>query len=736
MMLDHVEHLLCTRQALRPMPIEEAPRLAATDALRRNLLWSLGLSPFPRRTPLCARSVGRVHRQGYTVEKIIFQPRPGFTVPGHLYLPTDAPRPLPGILYASGHFVEHGIMYPDSQLCCIALAKLGFAVFAYEAMGQGERGPHWEAFRQTHLPTLLDSKRIQAFLADIEHESTGRRWLAWAWHALQGEHGQLAPRLVGLSQEGLMVWESIRALDYMCTREEIDATRLGMIGASGGGQNTYFTAGLDERVRAAASVCCLPSLTGQVRLSRGTNWWGGGDWCDQIPSHLTYGEFADDGALILPRPLLFVVGRHDDGFPIEEARSEYHRLASLYTPLAPGRLALAEVDGPHGISKPMREAAYGWFARWLQGDGDGSPISEPPSDPEPPDSSEMRCLPDRGAVSSVPALIELTDRLALAHATRRKREQRRLNRAHLSRNLVDGIRSVLGPEPKGDSQVEEIAQIVRSDIEARLLAHRTDPDITAFTTIVRPAHHRGSRPLTLIVHEGDWGALWNERWVSMLLSCGSDVAIADVRGTGPGALRTARPEDTLQALKEILLHEDHHGRSFVTDFEITSAYLILGRTLLGERVWDLLRMVDFLSSGAYRPTAITCLGIGHGGLVALFAAALDQRIEAAATWRAPASFRSLVVKDPVFPPSAFPFGVLRHFDLPEITATLAPRLVVIANARDGQGNTVASDSIEAAYKHTRQVYHALTRPERCHILTGPPTATRETICRLLATPDE
>jgi dienelactone hydrolase len=732
MMLDHVDHLLITRKPLPRIRLEGTKRATVVRALRRKLLQSLGLSPFPPRSPLRARCVGRVQRQGYTVDKVIFHPRAGFTVPGHLYLPTDVPRPLPGVLYASGHFVEHGIMYPDSQLCCMALTRLGFAVFAYEAIGQGERGPHWEEFGQKQLPALVNSERIQAFLEQIGDEGTGRRWLAWAWHALQGEHGQLPPRLVGLSQEGLMVWESIRALDYMCSREEIDATRLGMVGASGGGQNAYYTAALDERVRAAVSVCCLPSLVDQIRLSRGTNWWGGGDCCDQIPSHLTYAEFADVGALVLPRPLLFVLGQQDDGFPIDAARDEYSRLASFYDPLAPGCLRLAEVGGPHGISTPMREAVSGWFARWLQGRGDGSSISEPALSPEPPDSAEMRCFPDEGSVSSRPALLRLTDHLASRRAAGRRREERETGQTCPRRDLLDQIRYVLGPESSGEPHTERIVRVTGSGMEGELITLKMDGDVRVFVSGIRAAGSRGGQPLILIVHDGDWGSMWDDGWIEMLSARECDVAVLDLRGLGPDRLRTSRPPDTLQALEEIVLHQDHGGRAFVTDFEISSAYLILGRTLLGERVWDLRRCVDSFRSGESGSTGIKCLGIGHGGLVALFAAALDSRIEGVATWGAPASFRSLIMEDPVYPPSVFLFDVLRRFDLPELTAAIAPRSTIIANACDGRGQALSDEQVLEAYQCAREAYCRLGMPELFHILAGASAENRSKVCDWLA----
>lgn len=727
MLLDHVERLLQERPPLPPVPLAQGARAKRTRALGRNVRRSLGLLPWPRRSALRAHCVGRVERLGYTVDKILFHPRPGFTVPAHLYLPTNVPRPLPGILYASGHAVEEGMLLEETQRCCIALARLGFAVLAYEAMGQGERFPDWRSFAECYVPALERSERLQGFLASLGSEAAKRHWLAWAWHCLLGEHGQLAPLLVGLSQEGLMVWESIRALDYLCTRPEVDPARLGMMGASGGGQNTYYTAALDERVRAAVVITYLPSLPQQIRTSRGNNWWGGGDLCDQVPLHLTYAEFADVGALVLPRPLLFVAGRGDDGFPIQAARDEYQRLAILYDAMAPGRLRLTEVDGPHGMSQPMREAAYGWLVRWLHGRGNGSWIPEPGADPEPLRSSCMRCLSSPREASSRSAVQQLSIRLAAAWRRRREADGTGLADENRRQSLARQIRDVLGPEPEGRLVLEKASRLGSC---GELLTLRAGPEIRVLATMVRAHARSAGRPLALIVHDGGWRSAWDDGWVQQLNGIGSDVVILDTRGTGPSRLRGGYPANRTHALEEILLHQGPDG-AFVTDFEITSAYLMLGRTLLGERVWDVRRFIDWIAAQPSPPASISCLGLGQGGLVAALAAVLDDRISAAGIWHGPASFHSLIVQDPAWPPSSFPFGVLKHCDLPEIAALIAPRWLTVANPRNGQAGPITGEEAARVYRSTSATYQALGEPEGFQVLLGSADETRRGLCARL-----
>ncbi len=694
-LLDHIEVLLSGGESLAPVPVNAPERQVALRSLRRHIRRSLGLLPFPRRGKLGARTVGRLRRDGYVIEKVVFHPHPGLAVPAHLYMPELILPPLPGVLYASGHFVEDGILHPESQACCIALAKLGFAVLAYEAMGQGERGPAWEEFRRVWLPELQRSRRLVPFRESRPDPVVQRKWMAWAWHCVQGEHALVAPMLVGWSQLGWMVWESVRALDYLCSRPEVDASRLGIVGVSGGGQNAYYTAALDPRPQAVVSVCYPANLSQQIRMARGNNWWGGGDLCDQVPQHLTYAEYADVGALILPRPLLWVAARDDDGFPIDAARSEFRRLAALYGAVAPDRLHWTDVPGPHGLSQPMREAAYGWLVRWLQQRGDGNPSPEPELSLEPPDSSDLRCLGPDDIRSSRPALMRLSVQRAARY--RKARQIRPMTPAQCVRR----VQQVLGTPASGVLQVEHTALATSAGIQGRLLRLGTGTRVRLFATELRSA---GSpdRQLCLLLPGDGWDKVWDEGWVDTLLGRGCALAILDVRGCGPGSLRTARPANRLRALEEILLAQDQHGEAFVTDFEVSSAYWMLGRTLLGERVGDVRGFLDWFAGQCSDLASVSCIGMGSGGVVALLAAALDQRLQTVATCGSPASFEAMLVEEPALPPSSFLFDVLRQFDLPDVLMAIAPRRVTLANPCDGHGKRLSSDEAAELEERVRQ----------------------------------
>src|SRR5512137_402825 len=211
-------------RALAGLTTKEAIR--ARQKLARETFWKL-VGGMPERTPLNARTVGAFDRPGYRVEKIVYESRPGFHVPGNLYIPTGQRPPFPGILFQMGHS-NNGKSYAEYQRCCQGLVKLGFLVLAFDPMGQGER---------VYYP---DSSGIRTRLrsSDDEHTVPGKQML-----------------LYGDTSSRLQVWDAIRSLDYLESHPMVDPKRLGSTGQSGGATLTMLLVCADERL--AAAVECM-----------------------------------------------------------------------------------------------------------------------------------------------------------------------------------------------------------------------------------------------------------------------------------------------------------------------------------------------------------------------------------------------------------------------------------------------------------------------------------------------
>jgi hypothetical protein len=370
LLLDRIEIAVdqTAARAVAHLTPEDWPRLRLEA--RERLLLALGMAPLPPRdTPILARHEGTLERDGYRVERLVLEPRAHFLMPAHLYVPTTVHHPAPAILYSPGHWMINGKSETDIQACCIGFAKLGFVSLVFDPIGQGERGPSFE------------------------------------------DHARRDLLLLGLSQEGLMAWESVRTVDYLLTRPEVDGNRIGMTGASGGGLNTVYTCAVDERIAASVPVCYVTSFSRFFRAMRGLNWNNQNDLCNQVPNVIRDADMAGLCGLFYPRPLMFINGLLDPQFPVEGARQVEAQLRDLYDAVQGERLRVTAIDADHGYDKAMREAAYGWFRLWLQGLGDGSPYPEPALATEPPETPQLKCFPGTPSIRSWPAIRGLAGRL-------------------------------------------------------------------------------------------------------------------------------------------------------------------------------------------------------------------------------------------------------------------------------------------------------------------------------------
>jgi hypothetical protein len=181
-----------------------------------------GLPDYPG--PLNPRTTGTIMGDGYAIEKVIFESLPGFYVTANLYRPSHSGR-YPGILLQAGHTQEGK---PEGQRLAANLALKGFVVLAFDPVGQGEREQTYDRRVDRPLAGWSVPEHIQAGAQSI---------------------------LIGESVARYFIWDAKRALDYLVSRPEVDAARLGAVGCSGGGALTTFIGALDQRVKAVAPAC-------------------------------------------------------------------------------------------------------------------------------------------------------------------------------------------------------------------------------------------------------------------------------------------------------------------------------------------------------------------------------------------------------------------------------------------------------------------------------------------------
>jgi dienelactone hydrolase len=334
------------------VPATKEEWLKRRQIVREQMLVATGLWPLPEKTPLKPVIHGKIDRDEYTIEKVFFASYPGHYVSGNLYRPKGKAGKLPGVLcphghWANGRFFEaddktvasqikqgaektpEGAKYP-LQARCAQLARLGCVVFHYDMVGYAD------STAITHRTGFTDAGaelRLQSFM-------------------------------------GLQTWNSIRALDFLQSLPEVDAKRIGVTGASGGGTQTFILCAVDDRPTVA-----FPAVMVSTAMQ-------GGCVCENC-SHLRVGTGnIEIAGLFAPKPLA-LSGANDWTIDIErKGLPELKELYKLYG--AEDRvLARCFPQFQHNYNQVSREVMYNWFNKHLKL-GFPEPVVEKPFKPVPP----------------------------------------------------------------------------------------------------------------------------------------------------------------------------------------------------------------------------------------------------------------------------------------------------------------------------------------------------------------
>ena len=280
-----------------------------------------------------AETVRTLQRDGYSIEHLLIDSRPGMRIPAHLYLPDPEkfPPPWSGVLVPCGHTYE-GKSHPDYQRGGMHLARHGLAALVYDPLDQGERiqAPKDDDSRQQHWGTT-------------SHNIVG---------------GQA--RLLGWSQAGLEAWDGMRCVDYMVSREDIRADSLGVCGQSGGGTQTSQLFMIDERLKAAAPACYITSLQELARTI------GPQDDEQNLFGQAAHGM--DHGAYLMARaPAPFLIcAAEDDFFSITGTRATFDQLRRHYRIAGyADRAQMVVAPGGHQWGEALVRATVAFLAKQL-----------------------------------------------------------------------------------------------------------------------------------------------------------------------------------------------------------------------------------------------------------------------------------------------------------------------------------------------------------------------------------
>lgn len=314
--------------------------------MRQQFQGMLGLDPWPARGALNPVITGTVPGDGYVVEKLSFESLPGLYVTGDLYRPTQVTQPLPTILYVCGHanVVENGVSMGNKthyQHHGTWFARHGYVCLIIDTIELGEiRGEHHGTY------------------------SKGRWW--WAAR--------------GYTPAGVEAWNGIRALDYLETRPEVDRSRIGLTGRSGGGAYSWFIAALDDRIKAVVPTAGITTLKNHI-LDGAIE-----GHCDcMFMVNTERWDFDRVAALIAPRALLIANTDNDPIFPLDGVVEIYNRTRTFYRQLGhENQIGLHIAEGPHVDSQPVNTGAFNWLNRFLKGADRMALFDEPARSVHPP----------------------------------------------------------------------------------------------------------------------------------------------------------------------------------------------------------------------------------------------------------------------------------------------------------------------------------------------------------------
>ena len=291
--------------------------------LRTKMTAAIG--GLPKRTPLNAEIVEIVPRDGYHIEKVLFESRPHFHVPALAYVPDPAKfkAPYPAVIITCGHSFD-GKASAGYQRACVMGAKEGFLMLIFEAIEQGER-------RMT-----LDS-------------------VPWGAH---NRIGSVALRM-GKTMAGLRIWDCMRAIDYVQSRSDVKKDRIGLMGNSGGGTMTALVAALDPRIKAAAPSCYISNIREVIRVNG-----------PQDAEQILWGQLKDGfnhaGLILMADAAVRMQFSEDDFFPIKGSRETYDVVRRTADRLGLGdRYSATIVPGPHGWKESSRRSSLDWMRQWL-----------------------------------------------------------------------------------------------------------------------------------------------------------------------------------------------------------------------------------------------------------------------------------------------------------------------------------------------------------------------------------
>lgn len=588
--------------------------------MREKLIRALG--GLPENTgALNDRITGIVQCEGCRIEKVVFEARPKVYVTANVYVPDAVSSSRGAVLFLCGHHdsAKHAEVY---QKVCRYIAKTGLIVMAADPTGQGERSDYYE--RSIGSPTIR--------CGSTEHDYVGNQ----CW-------------FLGKGLARYFIHDAMRAIDYLCSRKDVDPGRIGVTGSSGGGMQTGLMMVCDPRIAAAAPAAFITSRESYMLA-------GGAQDCEQIWPGMTALGFDHEDILIsmAPRPVL-VLAAKSDYFPVEGTRNTVKRAERFWEMYGDGSaISLFEEDSVHMYSDRMAKAAADFFASHFS--EFGGTVNN--FDTAPIEASMLRCTASGQVMGEFDDAITIYDEnlsVLLDIEAQRKTAGKEEYRERALQWLHEKVFSRRNPcdlNPRFYSkwQVEELS------VQGTFWWSRKG--IINYSMLFKNCRLVSDKlPVTIAVWDGGTNCIQKHlKWIRDTCNSKRAVLVLDTSGVGklsPNPLNGYEPQE-----------------NYGTVYKLANDLMWLGDSIVALRIYDVIRALDMIGAWpGIDENDIRFYACGSQGIYARLAAVLDKRAGEVDVRDGLDSFAGLVraryydsygIANIILP------GVLEYFDIPDL----------------------------------------------------------------------
>jgi len=611
------------------------------------------IGPFPEKTPLNPRITGIIQKEEFRIEKIIFESMPGYYVTGCLFIPEGLTSngntgKRPAILYASGHSVL-GYKNPVYQSLILNLVRKGFVVFAFDPIGQGERLQYYDS--QKGVSAVGGST--------LEHSFPGIQCF-----------------LAGASINKYFIWDGIRAIDYLQTREEVDPDRIGITGRSGGGTQSTFIAAFDERIVAAAPENYITShrrlLESRLPQDAEQNFY---HW-------LVEGVAMEDLLVMrMPKPTLLVATTRDI-FSIQGTREVYQEVLKGYIQFnKKGDFMMVEDHAGHASTKSNREAVYRFFQKYLSLKGDSS-------------DEDVDILPSEELNVTTTGQVSTSFGGETAFSLNKKAceklyieisKSRQNTKSHLQFVKEKSVELSGYEIHKKETKVVYRGSYQREGYSVGMYALEVESEKYVIPLLLAIPDGEGNHPAVIYIQpESKEEGIAIGGHIEKLVKQGYIVAAPDLLGIGETKSDSKFPA--------------------ATAFEA----LQIGKSIVGIQACDIVRVVNFLEElPNVKARQIQAVAFGEQCPALLHAAAYEPSISGVALIESPVSYYNITQTKMYAYSLSFGWGVsgaLTAYDLPDLVACIAPRKLLFIDLLNGEKRPASKELITDQMAFPASVY--------------------------------